>query len=168
MSNCGSLLERLRDVLHPDFTVERPLGGGGMGCVFLGRDVKLDRFVAIKVLRPEMASAELDRTVPPRSPHSRPAGQSPRDAHPPGQREGWAVVLRHGLPGRHRHAGRSPEAGAAAARRMGSAGARPPGGPGRLAPTRHRPPRRQAGQHLPGQWPRRPGRLRHRLGQRSG
>jgi len=59
MSNCGSLLERLRDVLHPDFTVERPLGGGGMGCVFLGRDVKLDRFVAIKVLRPEMASAEL-------------------------------------------------------------------------------------------------------------
>ena len=59
MSNCGSLLERLRDVLHPDFTVERPLGGGGMGCVFLGRDVKLDRYVAIKVLRPEMASAEL-------------------------------------------------------------------------------------------------------------
>ena len=32
------------------FTVERPLGQGGMGAVFLGRDRSLDRQVAIKVL----------------------------------------------------------------------------------------------------------------------
>lgn len=57
---CGdALLERLRKVLQPEYTVERSLGGGGMGCVYLGHDLQLKRQVAIKVLRPEMAIAEL-------------------------------------------------------------------------------------------------------------
>ncbi len=51
------LLERLRRALSPQFTVERELAGGGMGIVFLGHDVTLDRAVAIKVLRPEQATA---------------------------------------------------------------------------------------------------------------
>ncbi|MFN2315142.1 MAG: serine/threonine-protein kinase, partial [Gemmatimonadales bacterium] len=51
------LLERLRRALSPQFTVERELAGGGMGIVFLGHDVALDRPVAIKVLRPEQATA---------------------------------------------------------------------------------------------------------------
>jgi hypothetical protein len=51
------LLERLRGALSPQFTVERELAGGGMGVVFLGHDVTLDRPVAIKVLRPEQATA---------------------------------------------------------------------------------------------------------------
>lgn len=51
------LLERLRRALSPQFTVERELAGGGMGIVFLGHDVTLDRPVAIKVLRPEQATA---------------------------------------------------------------------------------------------------------------
>ncbi|HUG28421.1 MAG TPA: serine/threonine-protein kinase [Gemmatimonadales bacterium] len=51
------LLERLRHALSPQFTVERELAGGGMGIVFLGHDVTLDRPVAIKVLRPEQATA---------------------------------------------------------------------------------------------------------------
>jgi serine/threonine protein kinase len=43
-------------VLAPQYTVERELATGGMGVVFLGTDVALDRRVAIKVLRPEYTS----------------------------------------------------------------------------------------------------------------
>ena len=51
-----TLLGRLREALAPHFTVERELGAGGMGVVFLGTDVALTRPVAIKVLRPELSS----------------------------------------------------------------------------------------------------------------
>lgn len=51
------LLERLRRALAPQFTVLREIASGGMGLVYLGHDVALDRPVAIKVLRPELATA---------------------------------------------------------------------------------------------------------------
>src|SRR5215470_17685984 len=38
------------------YTVERPLGRGGMATVYLARDLKHDREVALKVLRPELAA----------------------------------------------------------------------------------------------------------------
>ena len=51
------LLDRVRQALAPDYTVEAELGRGGMGIVYLGRDVTLDRPVAIKIIRPEFATA---------------------------------------------------------------------------------------------------------------
>src|SRR6266850_6301231 len=53
----SALLERVRATLAPEYDVERELGSGGMGTVFLGCDTRLDRRVAIKVLHPELASA---------------------------------------------------------------------------------------------------------------
>jgi tetratricopeptide (TPR) repeat protein len=52
-----SVLERLRAALAPGIAVEREIAHGGMGIVFLGRDTRLDRPLAIKVLRPELATA---------------------------------------------------------------------------------------------------------------
>jgi serine/threonine protein kinase len=52
-----SWLDRLRVALAPGIVVERALASGGMGHVALGRDVVLDRPVAIKVLKPEMVTA---------------------------------------------------------------------------------------------------------------
>jgi predicted Ser/Thr protein kinase/tetratricopeptide (TPR) repeat protein len=51
------VLERLRAALAPEYDVEREIATGGMGMVFLGREIALDRPVAIKVLRPELATA---------------------------------------------------------------------------------------------------------------
>ena len=51
------LIERLRAALAPDYDVERELAGGGMGIVFSGRHCRLNHPVAIKVLRPELATA---------------------------------------------------------------------------------------------------------------
>jgi tRNA A-37 threonylcarbamoyl transferase component Bud32 len=53
----ATLLERLREALAPDYQVERELASGGMGVVFLGRDVALDRPIAIKIIRPDLATA---------------------------------------------------------------------------------------------------------------
>ncbi len=51
------LLETLRAALAPEYEVERALGTGGMGAVFLARDLRLDRQVAVKVVAPELASS---------------------------------------------------------------------------------------------------------------
>jgi tRNA A-37 threonylcarbamoyl transferase component Bud32/tetratricopeptide (TPR) repeat protein len=52
-----SVLDRLREALAPDFTVEGEIATGGMGTVWHGYDVRLQRRVAIKTLRPELATA---------------------------------------------------------------------------------------------------------------
>ncbi|MBI3983082.1 MAG: hypothetical protein HY337_09230, partial [Gemmatimonadetes bacterium] len=51
----AELMERLQAVLPDRYTVERELGRGGMAIVYLARDRKHDRPVALKVLRPELA-----------------------------------------------------------------------------------------------------------------
>ena len=58
MSDSASgLLETLRAALAPEYEVERALGTGGMGAVFLARDLRLDRLVAVKVVAPELAAS---------------------------------------------------------------------------------------------------------------
>jgi len=53
----ADLLERLQASLGDRYHLERELGRGGMAVVFLARDLKHDRAVALKVLRPELAAA---------------------------------------------------------------------------------------------------------------
>ncbi|MEO8201984.1 MAG: hypothetical protein ABI679_15740 [Gemmatimonadota bacterium] len=55
--------ERLAAALADRYRVERELGAGGMATVYLAQDLKHDRKVAIKVIRPELAA------VIGRSPH---------------------------------------------------------------------------------------------------
>jgi serine/threonine-protein kinase len=50
-------LERLNTALADRYAIERELGQGGMATVYLARDLKHDRAVAVKVLRPELAIA---------------------------------------------------------------------------------------------------------------
>jgi tRNA A-37 threonylcarbamoyl transferase component Bud32 len=51
----------LATALGQQYEIVRPLGQGGMGAVYLARERALDRFVAIKVLRPELADTEASR-----------------------------------------------------------------------------------------------------------
>lgn len=51
------VLDRLRIVLAEHYAVDRELGRGGMATVYLARDLKHGRFVAIKVLRPTLAQS---------------------------------------------------------------------------------------------------------------
>ena len=53
----GTPLERLRAALADRYALERELGHGGMATVYLARDLRHGRAVAIKVLRPEIAAA---------------------------------------------------------------------------------------------------------------
>src|SRR5206468_2348301 len=53
----ADLLERVRASLAGRYTIERELGRGGMATVYLARDLKHNRPVALKVLRPELAAS---------------------------------------------------------------------------------------------------------------
>jgi TolB-like protein len=47
---------QLASALHDRYRIERELGAGGMATVYLARDLKHDREIALKVLRPELAA----------------------------------------------------------------------------------------------------------------
>lgn len=48
---------RLAEALSDRYTIEREVGAGGMATVYLANDLKHDRKVALKVLRPELSEA---------------------------------------------------------------------------------------------------------------
>jgi serine/threonine protein kinase/Tol biopolymer transport system component len=52
----ADLLERLKVALVDRYTIERELGSGGMATVYLAQDLKHDRNVALKVMRPELSA----------------------------------------------------------------------------------------------------------------
>ncbi len=52
----ATALALLRDALAGRYTIEHDIGRGGMALVYLARDVRLNREVAVKLLRPEIAA----------------------------------------------------------------------------------------------------------------
>jgi len=59
--------DRLRTALADHYVIEHELGAGGMATVYLAEDLKHNRKVAIKVLRPELAAAIGPERFPSRS-----------------------------------------------------------------------------------------------------
>jgi serine/threonine protein kinase/tetratricopeptide (TPR) repeat protein len=55
MTAPSELMSRLQVALGTQYRLERELGHGGMGVVFLARDTTLDRPVAVKVVHPDLA-----------------------------------------------------------------------------------------------------------------
>ena len=55
-SPLGSQADRLNTALEGHYRIDRELGAGGMATVYLAHDLKHERKVALKVLRPELAA----------------------------------------------------------------------------------------------------------------
>jgi eukaryotic-like serine/threonine-protein kinase len=87
-------LPHLAAALADRYRIERELGAGGMATVYLAEDLKHQRRVAIKVLRPELAAAigaerflrEITTTANLRHPHILPLYDSGRAVGPAGRR----------------------------------------------------------------------------------
>jgi serine/threonine-protein kinase len=53
----ADVLDRLKAALADRYRIESELGSGGMATVYLAQDLKHERRVAVKVLRPELAAS---------------------------------------------------------------------------------------------------------------
>lgn len=57
MRAMGSEIDRLNSAMAGHYAMEKAIGAGGMAAVYLARDLKHDRKVAVKVLLPDVAAA---------------------------------------------------------------------------------------------------------------
>jgi eukaryotic-like serine/threonine-protein kinase len=84
-------MDRLAAALTDRYRIERELGAGGMATVYLAQDLKHDRRVAIKVLKPELAAVlgadrfiqEIKTTAALQHPHILPLFDSGKAVVPP-------------------------------------------------------------------------------------
>ena len=90
---------RLNAALEGRYAIERELGEGGMATVYLADDLKHERKVALKVLKPETRGSRRCGTVPGRD-------QDHGQPDPPAYsatvrfgRSGWLPFLRHAVCG---------------------------------------------------------------------
>jgi serine/threonine protein kinase len=84
------------------FEIERTLGHGGMGIVYLARQVRLDRLVALKVIRPELARDEHFRARFQSESRTAASIENPRvvTVFGAGERDGLLYVAMQYVPGR--------------------------------------------------------------------
>jgi len=95
-------IERLTAALADRYAIERELGAGGMATVYLAQDLKHDRKVALKVLRPELAAVlgaerfvqEIKTTAALQHPHILPLF----DSGTAGQQDGGTAFLYYVMP----------------------------------------------------------------------
>ncbi len=57
IEDMSNLLRQLTSALRDHYVVQRELGHGGMAVVFLAHDLRHDRDVALKVVRPDLAAS---------------------------------------------------------------------------------------------------------------
>jgi len=96
------ITEHLKAAVAERYLIERELGAGGMATVYLAHDVKHDRKVALKVLRPELAAVlgaerfvqEIKTTAALQHPHILPLF----DSGTAGEREGGRQFLYYVMP----------------------------------------------------------------------
>ena len=94
-------LEHLRSALAEHYAIQEEIGSGGMATVYLAHDLKHNRWVAVKVLRPELSALlgaerflkEIEVTASLQHPNILPLYDS-------GRVEGQGAVTTPGAPGR--------------------------------------------------------------------
>ena len=114
MTAPDSLFVQLQTALAGEYSLERELGRGGMGVVYLAREVRLAREVAIKVLPPEFAAQPERREQFSSRGADGGAPVAPQHRADPPRRRGRRIrLLRHGV---HRGRNARPSESRSAAR----------------------------------------------------
>src|SRR5690349_8923578 len=86
----------LGTILGGRYEILQALGEGGMGAVYKARDRELDRLVALKVIRPELASQQEVPTLQARADPGAAGHAQKRHPHLRPGRSRWEQVHQHG------------------------------------------------------------------------